>query len=69
MSPFSNEVFEKIDAYMTRHPHAEDPLTYLFVFGIDGIINLIDESNGREIKFKTVMDSEDQVEVMYVDQK
>ncbi|MBI1268562.1 MAG: hypothetical protein GC193_14150 [Cryomorphaceae bacterium] len=57
---------EKVNTYMNNHPDAQDPMAYLRALGLARILELIDKSEGRKIKFSTVQNAEDGVEVSYV---
>lgn len=65
MSLLNDEKIDKINAYMKAHPNAQDPFDYLRTLGVNEIVRLIDESEGREIKFETVEGSEGEIEVAY----
>ncbi|MFM2156322.1 MAG: hypothetical protein RL516_1071 [Bacteroidota bacterium] len=62
------DFFKLNDDYMKAHPNAENPSSYVYVFGIDALTQLIKLANGKELKFKVVDDVTDSIDV-YIDNK
>jgi hypothetical protein len=40
-----------LNEYAELHPNAETPLNYYNVLGEDGLIEVLEQANGREIKW------------------
>ena len=40
-----------LNEYLELHPNAETPLNFYDVLGEDGLIEILEQANGREIKW------------------
>jgi hypothetical protein len=61
------EINVLLGEYLTINPEAENPFDYVYVLGLEGILNVLQEANNREIVFNYVYSDEDRVEYKIID--
>lgn len=57
-----------LDEYEALHPKAENPLNFFNVLGLEGLIEMLEKANGRQIKWipDFAGDTEDGGEIQYI---
>jgi len=53
--------------YFAINPEADNPLDFVYVLGLDGVLNVLKEANNREIVFNYVYPDEDHLEYTIID--
>ena len=46
-----DEFSKLIEEYMALHPNSTNPTQYLYVVGMEGLIEILKNANGREIVY------------------
>ena len=59
------ELFTAIDEYLKAHPDAQDPKYFLIAFGVEDMLDIIAEANGRKIIFNDIPGLLDAAEYHY----
>jgi len=62
------DFFKLCDEYMKAHPNAENPSSYVYVFSINELTQMIKLAKGKELQFKVVDNETDSIDV-YIDNK
>ena len=61
------KLFKLADEYMKQHEDAQDPRNFLQSYGVDSLIEIIEEAKGREIVFEDDLENPDAGDFKYVD--
>jgi hypothetical protein len=70
-NPTPSTILKEIDRllgeYLTINPDADNPLDYVYVLGLDGVLNVLEEANNRKIVFIIEEEAEDRIEYKIID--